>query len=58
VRVLVAAVGVIAFGEHEIGRGELLARDRPGVDPEPLEQCKGVVEEQFSAAAALKVLSI
>src|SRR5215469_11657726 len=56
--VLIAAVGVVALGELEIGRGKLLAGDRPGVDPEPLEQCKGVVEEQISAAAAFNVLSI
>src|SRR5215472_17585072 len=55
---LIAAVGVVALGELEISRGELLAGDRRGVDPEPLEQCKGVVEEQFSAAAAFNVLSI
>ena len=46
-RVLVAAVGVVAFGKFEIGGGKFLGGDRPGIDPEPLEQCKGVVEEQF-----------
>jgi hypothetical protein len=58
VRVLVAAVGVVALGELEIGGGEFLGGDRPGVYPEPLEQCEGVVEEQLSSTAADKVLSM
>ena len=41
------ARSVRAFGELEIGGGELLSGDRPGIDPEPLEQRKGIVEEQF-----------
>ena len=35
---LVAAVGVVALGEDEIGGGEFLGGDRPDVDPEPLEE--------------------
>ena len=35
---LVAAVGVVALGEDEIGGGEFLGGDRPDVDPEPPEE--------------------
>jgi hypothetical protein len=49
---LVAAVGMVTFGEHKIGGGEFPCRDRPDIDPEPLEKRKRVLEEQFSALPA------
>jgi hypothetical protein len=50
---LVAAVGVIALGEDEIGGGEFLGGDRPDVDPEPLEKRECVVEEQLQPCPRL-----
>ena len=50
---LVAAVGVVALGEGEIGGGEFPGGDRPDVDPEPLEKCECVVEEQLQPCPRL-----
>jgi hypothetical protein len=46
-RFLVAAVGVVALGEGEIGGGEFPGGNRPDVNPEPLEECECIVEEQL-----------
>ncbi len=50
---LIAAVGVVALGEDEIGGGEFLGGDRPDVDPEPLEKCECVVEKQLQLCPRL-----
>jgi hypothetical protein len=47
---LIAAVGVIAFGEAEVSGGEFLRRDRSDIDPEPLEECECVGKEQSNPA--------
>ena len=50
---LVAAVGVVALGEDEIGGGEFFAGDRSDVNPEPLEKCECIVEEQLQPCPRL-----
>src|SRR5271170_2161775 len=45
---LIAAVGVVALGQHKIGGRELLGGDRPDVDPEPLEQRHSIIGKQLS----------
>lgn len=47
-RLLIAAVGMVAFGKGEIGGGEFPGRDRPDVDPEPFEKRQCVFEKQLS----------
>ena len=44
---LVSAIGVVAFGESEIGRRELCRGQRGDIDPEAFEEGQGVFERQF-----------
>jgi hypothetical protein len=50
VGLLVPAIGVIAFGESEIGRGEFSRGERGDIDPEAFKEGQGVLERQFQSS--------
>jgi len=52
VGLLIAAVGMITFGQRKIGRREFPRGDRPDIDSEPLEKRECVFQEQFLALPA------